>query len=448
MDTGNFHAMSGFVVSAGGSGHGKTLVSLALCAAFRHGGMRVQPYKCGPDYIDARFYERVAGRPAYNVDLWLDGEQGVRGHVAATRGDAEVLVFEGMMGLFDGDSDGHGSTAAIARALNLPVVLVLDCWASSQTAAAVAHGLRTFDPRLQILGVVLNRVAGDEHERAIRDACAQVELPVLFAIPNATEYAAADRLLGLDPRSVGQRNDAVERLARTIAQQIDLRTAFGSAQPVSGGSNDPGLPRVVTRIAYAADDAFWFTYPETLEALRQAGAETIPFSPLRDTALPEGAQGLWLGGGYPEDFAAELEANGPMRHEIAEAVGSGMPTYAECGGMMYLAQTLRTKAGSFVMAGALRGETSMLQPRLHLGYRVATTLADTPLDRAGQDVRGYEFHYATASLDEPIAAYAYDERPDGVSRPNVLAAFLHRHFLPGDPSIARFASACAAKETP
>jgi cobyrinic acid a,c-diamide synthase len=439
--------MSAFVVTAAGSGHGKTLVSLALCAALRNAGVRVQPYKCGPDYIDARFYERVAGRPAYNVDLWLDGEDGLRAHVAATRGDAEALLFEGMMGLFDGDNDGRGSTAAIAEVLGAPVIAVLDCWAASQTAAAVALGLRDFDPRIRLAGVVLNRVGGEGHEAAVRNACESAGIRVLFAVPNDPKFSAADRLLGLDPQAVERRAEAVEELARTIASRLDVRTTFAGA-PAPRASGPPVTRARTVRIAYAHDDAFWFTYPETLDALRLAGAEPVPFSPLHDAALPPETRGLWIGGGYPENYGPELTANAPLRGAIAAAVAKGLPTYAECGGMMYLAETLETPSGRFEMVGAVRGGTSMLQPRLHLGYRVATTLADTPLDPAGTSVRGYEFHYASASLGEPVAAYAYDDHPDGVSRPHVLAAFLHRHFLPGDPSIARFVAACAAKETP
>jgi cobyrinic acid a,c-diamide synthase len=439
--------MNAFVVSAAGSGHGKTLVSLALCAALRRAGVRVQPYKCGPDYIDARFYERVAGRPAYNVDLWLDGASGVRRHVATTRRDAEVLILEGMMGLFDGDNDGYGSTAAIACVLDAQVILVLDCWAASQTAAAVAHGLRTFDPALRICGVVLNRVAGAEHERAVRAACAAAEIPVLFSLRNDKKFGAADRLLGLDPQAVDKRAGAVDELAVEIARAVDLRAIFCPA-PMPPGATRAVAPSPAARIAYAHDDAFWFTYPETLDALHLAGAETVPFSPLADQALPAGTQGLWIGGGYPEDYAAELEANAPLRTAVAEAVRTGLPVYAECGGMMFLAERLRTKDGWFTMVGALRGETSMLEPHLHLGYRVATTVGDTPFDPAGASVRGYEFHYASATLDEPVAAYTYNHHADGASRPNVLAGFLHRHFLPEDPSIARFVAACAAKETP
>ncbi|GAC1302303.1 MAG: cobyrinate a,c-diamide synthase [Vulcanimicrobiaceae bacterium] len=440
-----------FVVTAAASGHGKTLVSLALCRAWRDRGLRVQPYKIGPDYIDARFYARVAGRPAYNVDLWLDGEAGVRAHVAATRGDANVALFEGMMGLYDGATDGTGTTADVARLLGARVVAVIDCWASSQTAAAVALGLRAFDPSLDLAGVVLNRVAGDDHERAVRAACAHANVAVLATVRYDVTYEAADRRLGLDVAAVARREAAVDALARELGANAPLVALFadaaaqqaGAAPSADGAGSAANAPR--PRVAYAHDDAFWFTYPETLEALRLAGAEPVAFSPLHDRALPEGTRGVWIGGGYPESFAAELEANVRMRAALSHACASGMPAYAECGGLMYLAERLQTDAGTFAMVGALRGGTSLVAARLHIGYREARTLAATPLDPADAAVRGYEFHYASAALAEPAAAYAFDaDARDGAVRNNVVAGFLHRHFLPGCAPVARFVAACAA----
>ena len=445
--------MSALVVTAAGSGQGKTLVTLALCKTLRNAGIRVQPYKIGPDYIDARFYERVAGRPAYNVDLWLDGPDGVRANVAATCGDARVLVFEGMMGLFDGATDGTGSTADVAALLDASVVAVVDCGASSQTAAAVAFGLRAFDPRLRFAGAVLNRIAGDDHERAVRDACARAGIPVLATVRTDAAYAAAERRLGLDPQAVVRREGAVDALAARLGAALDLHALLQAPSMTrtlaSTAAIQPPTARRA-RIAYADDDAFWFTYAETLEALRAAGADLTPFSPLRDDALPAGTQGVWLGGGYPEEHAPELAANVAMRASLRGALRAGVPAYAECGGLMYLAESLETPSGTYAMAGALAGSTSMREPRLHIGYRRARVLADTPLDPAAALVKGYEFHFASAALREPVGAYAWDgsvER-DGALRGNVVAAFLHRHFLPGCLAPARFVAACAARESP
>lgn len=433
------------VISSAGTSAGKTLVGQALCAALRSVGKRVQPYKIGPDYIDARFYERVAGRPAYNVDLWLDGAHGIRAHVAATRGDADILLFEGMMGLYDGDDEGQSTSADVAKALDAHVIVVLDLWTASQTGAAVALGLRNYDPDVRIAGVILNRVGGIAHERAVRSACAAQNIAVLGSVPYDAAYLAADRRLGLDPDALERRFAAVEHLGDHIAREWDLGpftnvTEDSSAVDVMTAS--PGAHRV--RVAYANDRAFWFTYPETLEALRLAGAELVPFSPLDDAHLPAGTDGLWIGGGYPEDFAGELEANASMRRSIADAYASGVPTYAECGGLMYLADSLETVDGSYGMCGVVRGTTSMREPRLHMGYRTARSCRDSPLDAQAAGLRGYEYHYATSSLSLDSPAYAFEENAhEGRAEPTLLASFLHRHFLPGSTSVDRFIAHCA-----
>ena len=452
-------ASGNVVVTAAGSGAGKTLVTLALCAALRERGVRVQPYKIGPDYIDARFYARVAGRVAYNVDLWLDGEAGVRAHVAATRGAADVALFEGMMGAYDGANDGSGSTAAVARTLDARTIAVIDCWAASQTAAAVAVGLRAFDPALDFAGVILNRIAGDEHERAVRDACERADVPVLAVVRYDPSLEAADRRLGLDVAAVERRAAAVDILARSLATDSELMRWFGAVRSARRPSPSENAGTIADaqrgetsralrpRIAFAQDDAFWFTYPETLEALCVAGAEPVPFSPLRDRTLPAGTDGIWIGGGYPETHARELQENVTMRASIASACAAGRPTYGECGGLMYLAERLTTERGTFAMVGALRGATSIAQPRLQIGYRDARASVDTPLDRAGDALRAYEFHYAAAALEEPVGAYEIaGGLRDGAATERVVAGFLHRHFLPGSAPIARFVAACAAKE--
>lgn len=437
------------VISAAATSAGKTLIAQALCAALRRAGTRVQPYKIGPDYIDARFYERVAGRPAYNVDLWLDGEDGVRAHLAATRGDADVALFEGMMGLYDGDDEGASTTADVAKLLDAHVVIVLDLWAASQTGAAVALGLRNYDPEVRIAGVILNRVGGVAHERSVRAACASRNIAVLGSVPYDAAYAAADRRLGLDVDAIERRFDAVEKLGDRIVREWDLTPFTGMAESVRvAGVVSPASQARGVRIAYASDRAFWFTYLETLEALRGAGAELVPFSPLDDAHLPADIDGLWIGGGYPEDFAAELEANASMRRSIADAHASRIPTYAECGGLMYLADSLETGDGRYAMCGVVAGTTSMREPRLHIGYRSARSCRDSPLDAQASNVRGYEYHYATAALSLHSPAYTFDNRtPEGRAEDALLASFLHRHFLPGSASIDRFIAHCAKNGT-
>jgi cobyrinic acid a,c-diamide synthase len=433
------------VVSAAGTGAGKTLIALALCQAFQNAGLRVAAYKAGPDYIDARLYASVLGAPAHNLDLWLDGEEGVRRHVALTAGDADLVIVEGMMGLFDGDDAGATSTAGIAHVLDAPVVTVLDTWSASQSAAAVALGLRAYDPRLRHLGVILNRVGGPSHAAAVRAACAHAQIAVLAAIERRDEYRFPDRMLGLDRAAFLAGAAAIETLATELSRQIDLRALItkASSSELPATSPPPNRP-TRARVAYADDAAFWFTYPETLDALRVAGAELVAFSPLHDRELPSAIGALWIGGGYPEDHADALEANDVMRTAIRDAVASGMPVYAECGGLMYLAETLHTADGPRAMVGAIAGATSIAQPRLQLGYRSATVAHRSPLDHAASVVRGYEFHYATAMLASGSPAYTIGNGTDGAVRNNCVAAFLHRHFLPGDPAIDRFVDAGAA----
>ncbi len=434
------------VVSAAGTGAGKTLVATALCAALRDAGFRVGAYKAGPDYIDARLYASVLGEPAHNLDLWLDGEEGVRRHVASTAGDADVLVIEGMMGLFDGDDEGATSTAKLARTLDATVLTVLDTWTASQSAAAIALGLRMYDPAVRHVGVILNRVGGVTHAAAVRAACARAGIEVLGAIPARDDYRMPERTLGLDRTAFAGRAVVIERLATEFATQLDLRALVAAAASSASlpATSPVSLMAKRARVAYADDTAFWFTYPETLDALRNAGAELVPFSPLHDRDLPPDCGALWIGGGYPEDHAAGLEANHTMRAAVCDAVASGMPTYAECGGLMYLAETLHTPNGSHAMVGVIAGATSIAEPKLHLGYRLATAATSSPLDALGDSVRGYEFHYATPMLAPASHAYDIGNASDGTVLGNCLAAFLHRHFLPGDPAIDRFVTTAAA----
>jgi len=433
------------VISAAGTGAGKTLVAMALCAALRNAGFRVGAYKTGPDYIDARLYACVLGTPAHNLDLWLDGVEGVRRHVAATAGDADILVIEGMMGLFDGDDEGATSTATLARTLDATVVTVLDMWTASQSAVAVALGLRAYDSAVRHVGVILNRVGGTSHAAAVTAACARANIEVLAAIPTRDDYRMPERTLGLDRAAFVVRAAIVERLAAELASQLDLHALVQAASCTSlpATATMRGIPPRA-RVAYADDAAFWFTYPETLDALKHAGAELVPFSPLDDRDLPRDVGALWIGGGYPEDHADALEANEPLRVAIRAAVESGMPTYAECGGLMYLAETLYTSSGSHAMVGAVAGATSIAEPRLHLGYRLAAAATPSPLDERGASVRAYEFHYATPMLAPTSPAYDVGDATDGIVRGNCVAAFLHRHFLPGDPAIDRFVTAAAA----
>ena len=401
----------------------------------------MQPYKIGPDYIDGRLTTRFAGRPCYSVDLWLDGEGAALRHVTATRGDADACVFEGMMGLYDGDNEGETSTAAVALLLDAPVLLVLDGWTASQTLAAVAAGLRDHEPRLRIAGAILNRAGGVSHARAVEGALRRSGIPLLGVLPFDGDVASAERALGLDREDAEARAEAVERVAARLRAELDLDALVPPSVHAAG---EPRKAPSRVRIAVAEDEAFWFTYPETLLALQAAGAEAVMFSPLRDTALPPGIAGLWLSGGYPELHAATLAENAAMRSAIRDAMRDGLPTYAECGGMMYLAETLVTEDGAFPMCGAFVGATTIAEPRLTIGYRRAQACTDGPLDVRDAALRGYEFRYASGELAGQRAYRYEDGSTAGVATATACASFLHRHFTVGDPAIARFVAQCTA----
>src|SRR5579872_478101 len=421
------------VVSTAGTGEGKTLVALALTHALAADGYDVAPFKVGPDFIDAKLYEQSCGQRARNLDLWLDGETRVLTELQRAHERGAAIVLEGMMGLHDGDDEGATSTAHIAAAADIPVVLVIDGWRVSQTAAAIALGCASMAPRVHLLGVILNRCGGASHADAVRRACANVGIELLATLPYDATWTMPERHLGLDVRNTTPMRTAIEAAAEILRRQIDLRAIFGEPQP---SSPHAGPPVHGPTIAHADDDALWFTYPQTLEALRAAGANCVAFSPLRDASLPPNTAGVWLGGGYPEAHGAALARNVTLRREIATLAAEGSPIYAECGGMMYLAQELETPDGCFPMVGALRGRTSIASPALHIGYRKARATRDSVLDDAGTAFHAYEFHYATGALDE-LPAYEC-ETDRGAWRPNILASFLHRRFFVGDATIARF----------
>ncbi|MDE2482811.1 MAG: cobyrinate a,c-diamide synthase [bacterium] len=420
-------------IVAAGTGEGKTLVGLAFARALARARYAVMPFKIGPDFLDARLYEHACGVRARNLDLYLDGQERVRTELAQAHG---AVVIEGMMGLFDGDDAGETSSAHVLALADVPTLLVVDGWRMSQSAAAVAIGCATMEPRVRLRGVVLNRCGGAAHERAVRRACEAVGIPLLATLPYDASWTMPERHLGL----VVERSDAfdamLDAVADALAAQVDLHEWFGAPQAPRAAVASAAGPR----IAVAADDALWFTYPQTLDALA-ALAEPVPFSPLRDRALPPGTRGIWLGGGYPELHGAALEGNGTMREALRAAARDGLPIYAECGGLMYLADRLDTAHGSHAMAGVLRGATTIAQPRLTIGYRDTYASRATILDDAGDRVRGYEFHYATSTLEEPPA---YDGPGDrGAVSENVLASFIHRRFFPGDRTIWRFVERCA-----
>jgi cobyrinic acid a,c-diamide synthase len=439
--------LSAIVVAGTHSGVGKTSVTLGLIGAFRRRGLAVQPFKVGPDFIDPLHHQHASGRPARNLDGWmLDPEMNLERFARATA-DADVAVIEGVMGLFDG-SEGksdRGSTAEMAKLLGLPVLLVVDASAMARSAAALIHGYVSFDPDLRVAGVILNNVGSETHAGMIRDAVAGA-VPILGALPRAQDLVVPERHLGLHlPHEA--RAEYVDQLATLIEEHIALDPLLANSaieRRTAPAADASSPPRV--RLAVARDEAFCFYYAENLELLEQAGAELVPFSPI-DEPLPENIDGIYLGGGYPELHADKLAANTSTREAIREFASGGGPIYAECGGLMYLAQTLELNGETHPLCGVLPFSTTMPAP-LAIGYVEVTTTGG--LFGTGQTARGHLFHHS-AIAGEPATDRCYElkdsrgeETQEGYLIQNVLASYAHLH-LASNPALASaFIDQCAS----
>jgi cobyrinic acid a,c-diamide synthase len=436
------------VVAGTHSGVGKTTVATGLVAALRAAGHRPATAKVGPDFIDPGYHALASGRPPRNLDAWLCGVEAIAPLAARAGAGADLLVVEGVMGLFDGAADGRASsTADVARLLDAPVVLVVDAGAMAASVAAIVHGYATLDPDLDVAGVILNRVGSDGHETMLREALTPLGVPVLGALRRDDRLTWRDRHLGLVP--VAERPDEVGRalaaLGAAVAERVDL--AAMAALAARAGTRDAGgevpLPPAgpSVRVAVAGGPAFTFTYTDTVDALVAGGAEVVTFDPLRDPALPEGISGLVVGGGFPETFAAELAANRPLLDDAGQRVRAGLATWAECGGLLWLAGDL----DGHPMAGVVAASGRMTD-RLTLGYRTATTATATPIGPVGTTFTGHEFHYS--ALDPPGEALRLASRwgrgPEGHATARLLATYVHHH-PGGDPrAVTAFLAACRA----
>jgi cobyrinic acid a,c-diamide synthase len=439
------------------SGVGKTTVTLALLAALRQRRQSVQSFKVGPDYIDPMFHTYITGRPCRNLDPVLTSETYVQDCFTHHSQTAECALIEGVMGLFDGASgkDDTASTAHVARLLNTPVVLILNCSSTSRSVAAIAHGYRTFDPRIQVVGVVLNRVGSDRHLELLTQALEPLNLPILGVLRRQEEIALPDRHLGLIP-AVEQRDlDAViERLANVGETCFDwekLSPLLGSHSLTSASQEVKTVQKTV-RLAIAQDKAFSFYYADNLDLLQNLGAELVPWSPLEDYTLPKNIQGLYFGGGFPEVFAGALADNQPARQAVKAAIESGMPTYAECGGLMYLCdRIIDFEQNSHEMTGIFP-TAAVMGKRLTLGYRQATALQDSCLVRKGDRFWGHEFHRSTLAKapEQPlISLEGYESQqqfaPEGWHKYQVHAAYTHLHFGAQTQLAQRFLDHCAVR---
>ena len=427
----------GLVIAAPRSGAGKTTIALGLMRALSRRGLAVQPFKCGPDYIDPAFHAAAAGRASYNLDTWAMTRATLAGLV--TEHAADIAIAEGVMGLFDGLPDpgqtARGSTADLAALFGWPVVLVLDVAGQTETAAAIAAGCAHYRRDVSIAGVVLNRVASPRHLALIAPAFERLGIGIFGAIANDVRLALPERHLGLV--QAGETADLARRLdqlADTVEAAVDLDAVRQAARPATllGGAGGSGLRPPGQRIALARDRAFSFMYPHLLERWRAAGAEILPFSPLADEAPDTGADAVWLPGGYPELHAGVLAAAQRFRAGLHAAAARAVPIHGECGGYMVLGAGIEDADGKrHAMAGLLWLETSFARRSLHLGYRRARLRIDCPLGAAGTEILGHEFHYASvlATDDEAFvecrdaAGVAVAEA--GVRRGSVSGTFFH-----------------------
>jgi cobyrinic acid a,c-diamide synthase len=443
-----------FVVAGSHSGAGKTSVTLGLTAALRRRGLAVQPFKVGPDFIDPAHHTRAAGRPSHNLDGWMLSRESNLELFAAHTADADVAIVEGMMGLFDGADprSDAGSAAEIAQWLGAPVVLVIDASAMARSAAALVHGYATFEPRLRVAGVVANRVGSEGHAGLVRTALEDLP-PLLGWLAGDPEVAIPERHLGLsmpEPATdarIARLGDAVERSfdldALLAATEMPAPAPATPPAPVAGPAAARG-ERV--RIGVARDDAFGFYYEDNLLLLAEAGAQLVPFSPLHGE-LPAALDGVYLGGGYPELHAAALAANRPMLDAIRAHAAAGRPVYGECGGLMYLGESLRVDGREFEMAGVLPLRTEF-PGRLEIGY-CEVEAAGPPFGEL--QARGHWFHKGrVAAASDDIARIYSVRRPrgepfaEGYSAGSALASWVHLHFRSNPEIPRRLVGACAA----
>jgi len=403
--------VNGLVIGAPRSGSGKTTVTLGLLAALRRRGLAVAPAKTGPDYIDTAILARAAGTGAINLDPWAMSPHRLRALATGHAAGSDLLVVEGVMGLFDGAADGRGSTADLAATLGLPVVLVLDAERQSQSIAALAHGFASWRPDVRVAGLIVNRAASARHEAMLRGALAKVPIPLLGVLPRRDNLVLPDRHLGLVlPGEIMNFDGVVGAAADAIADYVDLDLLLSLGAPVAPAGTSPFagavgrgeaprtgptcLPPLGQNIAIARDDAFAFLYPHWLADWQKAGASLSFFSPLADEAPDAAADAVFLPGGYPELHAARIAASTAFLDGLRAAANRGALVYGECGGFMVLGQSLTDKSGAtWPMAGLLPHETRIDRPKRVLGYRRLAHASPLPFPA---DLAGHEFHYSSA----------------------------------------------------
>lgn len=429
-------------------GHsGKTILSIGLCAVFKHRGLIVQPFKRGPDYIDPSWLTAASGRTCRNLDTILMPDESVKASFLRAAGNADISIIEGAMGLYDGfDDTGRGSTAYISRLLESPVILVVNASRMTRSIAALVNGFQHFEPDTNIRAVILNNVAGNRHEQKLRDAIEHYcNIPVVGSIPKNPGLSISERHLGLVPYPEIEETQGIEDIRQIVESNVNVEEVLKIAK----SAVDLSIPETAIvetssngiKVGVIRDCVFHFYYPENLEALRQAGAELVYIDSLKDSLLPD-IDALIIGGGFPELFLERLEANILLRENIAKAIEDDLPVYAECGGLMYLCRSIKWKSAEYKMVGAIPASIEIMsKPQAH-GYINVEVKTENPLFPVGLKFWGHEFHYSHL-IDPFNLKYAYqvihgwgiDNQADGIIYKNLFASYLHIHAL-GAPNWA------------
>lgn len=443
------------VIAGTHSGVGKTTLSIGLMAALKQRNHLIQGYKVGPDYIDPSYHTAATGRPSRNLDRWLLGNNLRSVFFQSSRNSWAVI--EGVMGLFDGMSGtkGFGSTADVARELDAPIILIVDATATSRSTAAMVYGFQHFEPGINIAGIIINRVKSLGQEKMLREALAEIQVPLLGCIPRESDLSLPERHLGLIP--VGERapqEDYFSKLTQLINQYIDLQSVEEIMLNASDYNELPEKSFSILetekssqerklRLGIAWDEAFLFYYRDALDLVREYNFDLVPFSPLHDSALPQGLDALMLGGGFPELYLQSLSDNTPFLNSLRSFADSGQPIYAECGGFMYLGESITDfKGKKYPLAGLIPMESEMADRLQGMGYRKGIFEQDNFLGCRGTMVHGHEFHYSKASFHghhQPAYSLFKGEqfyRMEGYVQGNLLASYLHIHFA-GHPELLK-----------
>lgn len=429
------------VIAGTGSGVGKTTLTIGLISALKKKGYIVQGFKCGPDYIDPTYHTAVTGRPGRNLDSWMLNQEMVKEIVNRGSEGADISIIEGVMGFYDGHNpmNNNGSTAEISIITESPVVLVVNCASMARSSAAIVKGFQEFLKETNIVGVIANQVGSEGHFQIVKTAIEQeCRIPVLGYLKMDQDLSIPERHLGLIPSiERGEPSPFFERLGNLVLETIDVDTLFklSKAAPIKiKESQFKRREKQEVRIAVARDAAFNFYYQENLDILEASGVELVEFSPLKGEIIPDGVDGLYIGGGFPEELAAELAEQSEVKKSICAVIENGLPTLAECGGFMYLTESIETTdEKSYEMVGIIPGKVKMLTRLAALGYREISAIEGNFLLANNLKVRGHEFHYSTFVPKREIP-YAYSTKgmqglkKEGYMKENLIAGYTHFHF--------------------